>query len=95
VEQALDIVEVSVDPHIDHMQCHAMQTRKGVDGGSSSQEVDYHLVRDCARVCAHAFSGDAMIRGEDIGGFVERQRKMFVSDRHQLSGEVFESAKTA
>jgi hypothetical protein len=94
VEQALNI-EVRVDPDIDHMQRHAMQTCKNVDSGSPRQEVEHHLVRDCARVCAYALGGDAMIRSEYIDSLVERQRKMFVPDHHQLSGEVFEPAKAA
>ncbi|MCU1248056.1 MAG: hypothetical protein JWQ49_1085 [Edaphobacter sp.] len=67
------------------------QTQDGLSWGANPTYAHAWNASDNSEVklCAHAFGGDAMIRGEDIGSFVARQRKMFVSDRHQLSGEVF------
>ena len=72
-----------------------MEACEHVDGGSAGQVVEDHLVGYGARVGADPLGRDAVVCGEDVGGFVERRTEVFSLDCDKLGGKVFQPAEAA
>ena len=95
MQQPCDAGKVGVHARVHHMQSHTVQAREHVHGRASRQIVEHHLVGDGAGVGADAFGGDAVVTGEDVGGFLQRRGQVLAADRDQLRGEILEPAEAA
>src|SRR5260370_14854562 len=95
VDKARVRTEIRVDANVHHNHFRSSASRKDVNGSPVCKKVSDHLLGHGLGICAYALFGVAVLRGQDVDGFVGAAWTLLFPNRDNPAGNFLEPPETA
>jgi len=95
MEKAWNVMEIGVNSDVHYVKSDAVKACKYVNCGALGEEVQDHLMGYFARISAHIFGSNAVIRGKYVDTLIVRLGDALATDSNDLRGQIFKASKAA